>query len=329
MVRNNFWSNKRVFVTGATGLVGSNLVNKLLKMNAEVHAFIWETPRTSELVRSQNISRITLHYGNLSDKDTVENSIIKSNAEIIFHLGAKTIVSEALNYPEETLLTNIQGTWNVLESVRNIGSKIKCVIVASSDKAYGKPIHLPYSETHPLHGDAPYDVSKSCADLIAQSYAKTFGLPVAISRCGNIYGPGDTNWSRIVPGTFKSLILEKSRPIIRSNGLYLRDYIFVEDVVNAYLTLAEHYENLIPGSAFNFSHDRAYSVMEIYEQICLAALGKVIEPEVQNIVVHEIKEQHLVSHKAMRELGWRTNYELKEGLDLSAKWYIEFFKSEK
>ena len=327
MVAKSFWNKKRVFVTGATGLVGSQLINKLLDSNAEVHALIFEEPQDSELVRSKNISRIISHHGNLVDRDSVDKAITNSNAEFIFHLGAQTIVSKALLNPEETFLTNIQGTWNVLESTKKYKHNLKSIIIASSDKAYGKPVYLPYTESHPLQGEAPYDVSKSCTDLLAQSYAKTYDLPISISRCGNIYGPGDTNWTRIVPGTFKSILMENSKPILRSNGLYLRDYIFVQDVVDAYLLLAEQYENIVPGSAYNFSNDRAYSVLEIYKEICISAVGRLIEPTILNKAQHEIEDQHLMSQKAQKDLGWKAKFELEEGLVITAKWYKKLFEN--
>lgn len=318
---NNLWNDKKIYITGATGLVGSNLVDRFLKLGADVYVLILDKPEDSELVLSKNIDKIEVFFGDLSNMEIVHKSILYSKAEYIFHLGAQTIVSQAFNDPEETFKTNILGTWNVLEAVRKQPKYIKGVVVASSDKAYGNSDNLPYLETHPVQGIAPYDVSKSCTDLIARSYAKTYNLPISIARCANIYGPGDTNWSRIVPGTFKSIFIEKTIPILRSNGTFLRDYIYVQDVVDALLLLASSTSEIPIGSAYNFSTDRASTVMEIYEEICSAAIGKFIEPVILDNVQHEIQEQHMNSRKAYEDLGWNAKTELRLGLIKTADWY--------
>jgi CDP-glucose 4,6-dehydratase len=316
------WSGKNVFVTGATGLVGSILVRTLTDFGANVSALIFDSPADSELVQSGLINKLNLYNGNLCDYQVVSRALVQSEPDYIFHLGAQTIVGKGLIDPKGTFETNVQGTWNILEAARNFSPQLLSIVVASSDKAYGEAKILPYDESFPLHGDGPYDVSKSCTDLISQSYGKTYNLPVSIARCGNIYGPGDTNWSRIVPGTFHSL-LTKQTPVLRSDGTFLRDYIFVKDVVNAYLVLALKQADLAPGEAFNFSHDRAYSVLEIYSEICQVVLQKYLEPMVLNSVTHEIHDQHLTSSKAKEKLGWEAKYSLESGLKESLPWYRE------
>ena len=316
------WIGKNVFVTGATGLVGSILVRTLTDFGANVSALIFDSPADSELVQSGLINELNLYNGNLSDYQLVSRALVQSEPDYIFHLGAQTIVGKGLIDPKGTFETNVQGTWNILEAARNFSPQLLSIVVASSDKAYGEAKILPYDESFPLHGDGPYDVSKSCTDLISQSYGKTYNLPVSIARCGNIYGPGDTNWSRIVPGTFHSL-LTKQTPVLRSDGTFLRDYIFVKDVVDAYLVLALKQADLAPGEAFNFSHDRAYSVLEIYSEICQVVLQKYLEPMVLNSVTHEIHDQHLTSSKAKEKLGWEAKYSLESGLKESLPWYRE------
>ena len=249
------WKGRRVLVTGATGLVGSWLVKKLLTLEADVHGLVLDADPDSELIRSGDIARITVTNGDLRIPMDVSRAVKNSNCEVIFHLGAQTIVGTALNDPMWTFESNIAGTWNLLEAVRESGSQVKSVVVASSDKAYGTSDVLPYLEGFSLHGEGPYDVSKSCTDLIAQSYGKTYDLPVTVARCGNIYGGGDLNWSRIIPGTIRSLI-QGTQPEIRSDGSFTRDYVYVMDIVDAYMHLAvETEKGKINGEAFNFSRD--------------------------------------------------------------------------
>ena len=285
------WHNKRVLVTGATGLVGSWLVRRLLNEGASVTALILDADPASELYRSGDISRVSVVNGNLADPVAVNRAVLNLENQYIFHLGAQTIVGTALIDPVNTFASNIQGTWNVMESARNSKGLVKSIMVASSDKAYGTAATLPYSEQMPLHGVGPYDVSKSCTDLIAQSYGKTYGLPVVIARCGNIYGGGDLNWSRIVPGTIKSLIAGE----------------------------------VIPGEAYNFSRDEPISVLDIYRAISDEIVGRYVEPKIMDSAKSEIIDQHLDSSKARKELGWVSSITLKEGLKRTHKWYLDFF----
>jgi CDP-glucose 4,6-dehydratase len=320
MVITKDWKGRRVFITGATGLVGSTLVRALVNLGADISVLIMDQPKDSELIRSGLLNELNVFFGDLSSYQSVSQAIIKSNPEVVFHLGAQTLVGQGILDPKGTFESNIQGTWNVLDAVRVFAPNVKSVVIASSDKAYGTTATLPYDESFPLHGDGPYDVSKSCTDLLSQSYGRTYGLPVSIARCGNIYGPGDTNWSRIVPGTFRSL-LTKQTPVLRSDGSFMRDYIFVDDVVDAYVLLSENYRKVSPGEAFNFSNDYAYSVLEIYTQICNVTVQAFIPPKFSNSASHEIHDQHLTSEKAKKELGWFARHSLESGLEKSLAWY--------
>lgn len=321
---NSFWKNQNVAVTGATGMVGSWLVKQLLADGANVSALIFERDPLSELIRSGDIDRLSCIDGDLRDIDSIRKLVEVNNAETIFHLGAQTIVGEAILNPLDTFESNILGTWNLMEVARQKKEQIKRVLVASSDKAYGTAASLPYDESTPLQGEGPYDVSKSCTDLIAQSYFKTYQVPTVIARCGNIYGGGDLNWSRIVPGTIRDLIQGKT-PQIRSNGKFLRDYIYVEDAVHAYLKMAECIDTgKANGESFNFSREEPIDVLHIYSAVCLETVGKYIEPEILDSVKNEIIDQHLSSCKARNLLGWDSKYTLNEGLKLTVDWYRNY-----
>jgi len=317
----SYWKGRRVLVTGATGLVGSWLVKRLLTLEADVHGLVLDADPDSELIRSGDISRITVTNGDLRIPMDVSRAVKNSNCEVIFHLGAQTIVGTALDDPMWTFESNIAGTWNLLEAVRQSGNQVKSVVVASSDKAYGTSDVLPYLEGFSLHGEGPYDVSKSCTDLIAQSYGKTYNLPVTVARCGNIYGGGDLNWSRIIPGTIRSLI-QGVQPEIRSDGSFIRDYVYVMDIVDAYIHLAvETEKGKINGEAFNFSRDEPLSVMDLYKQICHAFNNSYVEPKILNSAKNEIKDQHLDSSKAKKVLSWKSNFTLTDGLTETINWY--------
>jgi len=324
----SYWHEKSVLVTGGTGLVGSWLVKRLLDDGANVTCLILDFDSQSELIRSGNINKVSTISGNLSSLTTVRRAVFQNECSTIFHLGAQTIVGTALLDPVQTFESNIQGTWNVLEAARNSGGLVTKVLIASSDKAYGSVKSLPYHEDMPLQGTGPYDVSKSCADLLSAAYAKTYGVPLVIARCGNIYGGGDLNWNRIVPGTIRSLLSGK-RPLIRSDGLSVRDYIYIEDAVAAYLSMARGLEDSrIVGEAFNFSREEPLTVLEIYEQVCESVMGGYVEPQVLNIANHEILSQFLSSEKAREQLGWKSEYSLKEGMKRTVDWYKDFFGTE-
>ena len=305
-------------------MVGSWLVKRLIKEGALISALIYQEEEGSELIRSGDIHQIVCVRGDLRNIEFIDELLKANGAEIVFHLGAQTIVGDALVNPLVTFDSNIRGTWNLMESVRLNSNKIKSVVVASSDKAYGTSKFLPYDENTPLMGEGPYDVSKSCTDLIARSYFKTYGVPVVIARCGNIYGGGDLNWSRIVPGTVRSL-LEGNTPKIRSNGKYLRDYIYVEDAVDAYMRMAKSaFEGKAHGEAFNFSREEPIDVLDIYSEICSATIGNYVTPTIMDCAPHEIVDQHLSSKKARETIGWESQYTLSEGLKTTVDWYKKY-----
>lgn len=319
-----FWRGRRVFVTGATGIVGAWLVKDLLALGAYVVALVRDADPQSEFLRSGDSRRTFVVNGQLEDFATLERAINEHEVETVFHLAAQPIVGAAQRSPLPTFEANIRGSYNLLEACRVHSDLVKRVVIASSDKAYGTQPHLPYTEDMPLQGQYPYEVSKSCTDLIAQSYYLSYGLSVAIARCGNIYGGGDLNWSRIVPGTIRSF-LQGERPVIRSDGQYVRDYIYVKDVTQAYLRVAEHLDNPeIHGHAFNFSPERALTVLEIVEAIQQLMACQHLTPDVRNTAQGEILSQYLSAEKATRVLGWQPHYALTQGLSETIGWYREF-----
>ena len=320
------WSGHRVFVTGATGIVGSWLVKGLLRRGASVVTLVRDWDPQTELVRSGDILRTSVVNGRLEDYDTLERAINEHEIDTVFHLGAQPIVSTALRNPLPTFEANVRGSYNLLEACRVHRSLVSRVVIASSDKAYGDGPSLPYTEDMPANGKHPYDVSKSCTDLIALSYAHTYDVPVTVARCGNIYGGGDLNWSRIVPGTIRSLWLGE-RPVIRSNGLFIRDYIFVDDVVDAYIALAEQTGRAgVDGEAFNFSPESKVSVLEITAAIQRAMERTDLEPVILDQVRAEIRDQYLDSAKARQVLGWAPRHTLDQGLQKTIAWYRRFLE---
>jgi CDP-glucose 4,6-dehydratase len=318
------WRSRRVYVTGATGIVGSWLVRRLLAEEAQVIVLVRDADPQSELLRSGDIRRVTVVNGCLEDVATQERAINEHEIDTVFHLGAQAIVTSALRSPVATFEANVRGTWNVLDACRVHAGLVRRVVVASSDKAYGDSPELPYTENMPANGRHPYDVSKSCTDLIAMTYAHTYGLPVTVARCGNIYGGGDLNWSRIVPGTIRSL-LAGERPIIRSDGQFVRDYIYVQDVVDAYLTLGVADAALVIGEAFNFSPETRVRVIDIVHTLQDLMKRRDLEPVIQNRAAAEIRDQYLDAGKARARLGWVPRYSLERGLAETIRWYEAFF----
>jgi len=319
--RGDFWRNRRVLVTGATGLLGSWAVEALLARGALVAGLVRDRVAASRLEREGLLERLDVVHGALEDRDLLERAMGEYEVETVLHCGAQTIVGIANANPISTFDANIRGTWNVLEAARR-SPRIRQVIVASSDKAYGTAPALPYDESAPLSGRHPYDVSKSCADLITQAYWTSYRLPVCITRCGNLFGGGDLNWNRLIPGTIRAA-LEGERPIIRSDGTYLRDYFYVRDAAEAYLALAEAMEGKpgVVGEAFNLSNERPLSVLEVVRAI-LAALGRSdIEPDIRGEAKNEIIHQYLSSKKARALLGWTPSWTFEEGLVETAAWY--------
>ena len=314
------FSPRRVLVTGATGMVGSALVHNLLEAGAYVAALVLDADPQTELYRSGDVQRVAVVSGALEDAGTLERAIRLHEVDTVFHLGAQTIVGAARHAPLYTFEANIRGTYNLLEACRRHTDLIRCVVVASSDKAYGEQA-LPYTESAPLLGRHPYEVSKSCADMLAQCYHHTYGLPVTIARCGNIYGGGDRNWSRVVPGVIRDLI-EGRRPVIRSDGTYLRDYLYVKDAVAAYRCLAAGITSeAVAGQAFNFGDDSPATVLEMVASLRRLMGREDLEPDIRNEAIGEIRNQSVSSKKARTVLGWRPRYSRDEALAETIAWY--------
>jgi CDP-glucose 4,6-dehydratase len=315
-----FWRDRPTLVTGATGLVGGWVVKRLLRQQADIVCLVRDWIPESEYIRSGLRTQVKTVSGDVCDRSLLERVLGEYEIDTIIHLAAQTLVPVANRNPVATFETNIGGTWALLEAARR-SPRVKQVVLASSDKAYGEVETLPYTESTPLCGKHPYDVSKSCADLIAQSYAVTYGLPVAITRCGNFYGPGDLNWNRIVPGTIRA-VLRGERPVIRSDGKSIRDYFYVEDGAAAYLLLAEKLAANpgLRGEAFNFSNELQVSVLELVEKI-LDLMESQLMPDVRNEANNEIRHQCLSAAKARNQLGWQPLFTLEEGLRRTIPWY--------
>jgi CDP-glucose 4,6-dehydratase len=320
------WRDRPVLVTGATGLLGSWLTRRLVEEGSDVVCLVRDWVPQSELVRSGVASRVKVVRGDICDREVLERTLGEYEINTVFHLAAQTIVGIANRNPLSTFESNIAGSWNVLEACRR-SPAVKAIVVASSDKAYGDQEKLPYAESTPLEGRHPYDVSKSCADLIAQTYGVTYQLPVAITRCGNFYGGGDLNWNRIVPGTIRSIV-RGERPVIRSDGKYVRDYFYVEDGAAAYMLLAEKLlagTAEVRGQAYNFSNEIQVTVIELVTKI-LREMGSKLEADVRNEASHEIRHQYLSAERARRELNWRPLFTLDEGLTRTIAWYKNFLE---
>ena len=322
---NRFWQDRKVFVTGASGLVGGHVVQQLLEKGADVICLVRDWVPQSELLKSESLDKVSVVHGCIEDQLLLERILGEYEIQTVLHLAAQAIVGVANRNPVSTFDSNVRGTWCLLEACRR-SPKVKEIVVASSDKAYGDQPELPYTEDMPLRAGNPYDVSKACTDLIAQSYAKTFALPVVISRCGNFFGEGDTNWNRIVPGTIRA-VLRGEYPTIRSDGTFVRDYLYAGDGAAAYLLLAEKLaeDPNLKGEAFNFSTDVPMTVLEITEMI-LSEMHSDAKPEILNEASDEILKQHLSSKKAREVLGWKPQYTAQEALGRTIEWYKALLK---
>jgi len=324
----NYWENRNVFITGATGFLGSYLAESLIERKANAIILVRDWPSRSRFIISGIFQKTTVIRGEVENYFLLERILNEYEIDVVFHLAAQTIVEIANRNPLSTFESNIRGTWNLLEACRR-NSNVKRIIIASSDKAYGSQKKLPYDEGLPLKGNHPYDVSKSCADLIAYTYYNTYNLPVCITRCGNFYGGGDMNFNRIIPGTIRSVIYNE-RPVIRSDGSFIRDYIYIKDAVSAYILLAERMEDeKIHGNAFNFSSEIQITVLDLTKKI-LSLMGKEdLRPVIKNEAENEIRHQYLSSRKAKEILGWYPEYSLDKGLNETIAWYQEYFLSHK
>jgi CDP-glucose 4,6-dehydratase len=318
-----FWRDRPTFVTGATGLLGGWLVQGLVDAGADVICLVRDWVPQAQLSRASLVDRVTVVRGDVRDQALLERVLGEYEIDTVMHLAAQTIVPIANRNPVSTFETNVGGTWALLEACRR-SPRVRQIVVASSDKAYGHQEQLPYDESTPLEGRHPYDVSKSCADLIALSYAATYDLPVSTTRCGNFYGGGDLNWNRIVPGTIRS-VLRGERPVIRSDGKYVRDYFYVEDGAAAYMLLAERMggDPALRGHGYNFSNEIQVTVLELVERI-LHVMGSSLTPDVLGEANNEIRHQYLSADKARRMLGWSPSFDLDRGLARTIDWYRDF-----
>jgi CDP-glucose 4,6-dehydratase len=321
----SFWQRRNVLITGCTGLVGGWLTRDLIEAGADVVGIVRDWVPQAMLHTEGLDQRIRIARGSIEDREFITRVLNEYEIDTVFHLAAQTIVGTANRNPISTFEANIGGTWSVLEACRHV-STVRRIVLASSDKAYGDQENLPYDENTPLEGRHPYDVSKSCADLIAQSYHATYGLPVCITRCGNFYGGGDLNFNRLVPGTIRSIVAGE-RPQIRSDGQYVRDYFYVKDGVGAYLLLAEKMDDeKIWGEAFNFSNEIQVTVLELTRQILALMKREDLEPEVLHEAKNEILHQYLTAQKARALLEWAPVYSLEEGLQETIDWYTTYLK---
>ncbi len=322
---NDFWQGKKVFVTGGNGFLGSWLIKNLVDQGADVVALIRDIIPSANLSLLGYDKKITIIYGKVEDYDLLVRILHEYEIDTCFHLAAQALVGVANKSPLSTFESNIKGTWCILEACR-MASSIKRIVIASSDKAYGSHEKLPYTEEGKLHGLHPYDASKSCTDILSQTYYNTYKLPVAILRCGNIYGGGDLNFSRIIPDTARSIFSDKN-PIIRSDGLFKRDYIHVMDVVNAYLTVAEQLQRQeIQGQAFNFGTEKPITVIELVTMMLKLAGKQDLKPVVLNEAKYEIREQYLSIAKARKLLLWNPQILLEEGLRMTLEWYWKYLE---
>jgi len=320
---NDFWNDRNVCVTGCTGLLGSHLTQVLVEKRANIVGLVRDLVPKSDLVQSGTFDQINIVRGCVEDYYAVERAINEYEIDTVFHLAAQTIVRTANRNPLSTFESNIKGTWCILEACRRVPT-VKRIVIASSDKAYGEQDKLPYDENAPLIGSHPYDVSKSCADLLSLMYYGTYKLPVCVTRCGNFYGPGDLNFNRLVPGTINS-VLNNEAPVIRSDGTYIRDYFYVKDGALAYIHLAEKMEDpKIHGEAFNFSNELQISVIEMTNKILKLMNREDLKPIILNETTNEIKHQYLSAKKARKLLGWKPKYVLNTGLEETIEWYKQF-----
>lgn len=319
-----FWLDRPVFVTGATGFLGGWVARRLVRLGADVVVLVRDWEPRSDLVRERLVDEVTVVRGDITDQALLERVLNEREITTAIHLAAQTTVPVAGRNPVSTFSSNVAGTWAVLEACRRSPS-VRQVVVASSDKAYGFIGREQYKEEMPLKPSGPYDVSKACADMIARSYAAAFELPVAVTRCGNFFGGGDLNWDRIVPGTVRSVI-RGQRPLIRSDGTPVRDYLYIEDGVEATLLLAERIaeDESLAGEAFNFSAERPLTVLEVVDEI-LRTMGSDLEPVILGEGSGEIPYQALSAERARAVLGWKAMCLLEDGLERTVGWYRNFF----
>lgn len=315
-----YWRHRSILVTGATGLLGGWLIEALLARGASVVCLVRDRVPQSRFHTDGIDHRVITCEGDVTNQVALERIIGEHEVRCVFHLAAQTIVGIANRNPVSTFQSNVAGTWALLEACRR-SPLVSEIVVASSDKAYGEQADLPYREDAPLQGRSPYDVSKSCADLLAQSYAATWATPVVVTRCGNFFGGGDLNWNRLVPGSIRSLLAGEP-PVVRSDGTSVRDYIYVEDGAEAYIRTAEALaaNRGLAGRAYNFSLERPLTVLQMMSLI-VEATGVDLEPVILNEATNEISAQYLDGTRARRELEWAPKVGIEEGLRRTVDWY--------
>ena len=320
----DFWINRPTFVTGATGLIGGALAKQLVDAGADVVCLVHDWVPQCELIRSHLIDDVKVVRGDVRDQAVLERALGEYEINTVIHLAAQSIVKVANEDPAGVLDANVRGTWSLLEACR-ARPGVRQIVLASTDKVYGDVDLLPYTEDMPLLARYPHDVSKACADMIAMSFAATYNLPVAMTRLPNVYGGGDLNWNRIIPGTVRSTI-RGQRPRISSNGKFVRDYLYVDDAAAAHLLLAERLcdSPQLGGHAFNISNETRLTVLELVERI-LDLMGSDLQPDVQNTAKNEILDQYLSAAKARECLNWQPVYSLDEGLQRTIEWYKDYF----
>lgn len=320
-----FWKDRTAFVTGATGFVGAHVVRHLLDAGEKVVCLQRDAVKANSLDIFGLRQKVTVIQGSIEDFALLERILNEYEIDAVFHLAAQALVGAANRSPLSTFETNIRGTYLLLEACR-LSQTVKRVVVASSDKAYGSHPTLPYTEDFALHGTFPYDVSKTCTDLLAQSFARSYKMPVAVTRSANIYGPGDLNLSRIIPGTIIS-ILKGENPIIRSDGTPVREFIFVDDVARGYLLLAENIEDAA-GEAFNFGTNEPVQMLDLVNRI-LSSMNKKtkLPPKIllKAKIEREIDAQYLSGDKIFQRFGWKPEVNLDEGLQQTIDWYQAHF----
>lgn len=323
----SFWLDRPTFVTGATGFLGSHLTGMLADQGAQVVVLVRDQVPPTPLHQAWE-HRVTVVAGDITDQPLLERLLGEYEILTVFHLAAQTVVGVANRNPVSTFDANIRGTWTLMEAARR-SPLVEQVAVASSDKAYGAQPVLPYTEDMPLLAVHPYDVSKACTDMLTFGYHQVFGVPASVTRCGNFFGPGDTNWNRLVPGSIRSLLRGES-PVIRSDGSPIRDYIYIEDAAAAYLQLAEVMASdpRTVGQAFNFSTESQLNVLEFFDLIREAVGRPDIAPDVRASARHEIQHQYLSAEKARAMLGWKPRYSVPEALAQTVEWYRAFLLGE-
>jgi len=325
MTPKTFWIDRPVFVTGATGLIGCALVRQLLDLGADVVCLVRDWVPQSEFVRVGMIDRVNLVRGDLRDQDLLVRAVAEYEIQTVIHLAAQSIVGVANREPANTLDVNIRGTWTLLEACRR-SPLVKEVVLASTDKVYGDVEQLPYTEDMPYLAKYPHDVSKACAELIGRTYVDTYQLNVAVTRLPNIYGGGDLNWNRIIPGAIRSA-LRGQPPMILSDGKFIRDFLYVEDAAAAHLALTEALASQpeIKGEAFNITSETRWTILELVEEI-LKLMGSDLAPEVKSQNKQEIRSQYLSGEKARRVLGWAPSHSMAEGLQATIEWYQNYLE---